>query len=70
MKQANVQAPARRRFLKQVMAVGGGSALVLFSVARDDAPVIHSGNGGEVTPAGQGYRLTDHIRAYYESTRS
>lgn len=68
MKEQETKAPERRRFLKQVMALGGGGALVLFSMPEPEVPA--SGHDGTGVPETRGYRMTGHIRAYYESARS
>lgn len=68
MKERGTKAPERRRFLKQVMAMGGGGALVLFSMPEPEIPA--SGHEGTDVQGARGYRVTSHIRAYYDSARS
>ncbi|MBP2648462.1 MAG: hypothetical protein H6Q77_2086 [Gemmatimonadetes bacterium] len=55
----------RRSFLRRAVATGvtaGAAATSLGAVARQVAPAT------EVEPQGQaGYRVTEHVKAYYES---
>ncbi|HHH43600.1 MAG TPA: twin-arginine translocation signal domain-containing protein [Gammaproteobacteria bacterium] len=59
----------RRDFLKGLAATGGATALL----AANAAPLIEPGS--PLTPVqtddghGQGYRLTRHIRDYYQTLR-
>ena len=69
MKDDHLDKPERRRFLKGVVATGGGAAVVALT-----------SNAGTTEPAAvpetesptkrKGYRLTPHIRHYYETLRS
>jgi hypothetical protein len=64
--------PARRRFLKQTVAAGGSGVLMILA-ARDDADGDSEHSTAEPAgpvPESRGYRLTDHIRAYYDTARS
>ena len=63
--QSPVSSPRRRRFL---LALGAGSAGAAAAAA---APVVTAAAApaAETAPATGGYRLTEHIRDYYESTR-
>jgi len=64
--------PARRRFLKGVMAVGGTTVLVAVgreAVLDDEAAPQQPVASREAAPAKRGYRETDHIRTYYETAR-
>jgi len=66
-KQQPPEGRSRRSFLKQA-AVAGGSAAVLAASGQASAvaPQPATGQGDLET----GYRVTDHIRAYYRSARS
>ncbi len=61
--------PTRRNFLKGVAATGGAAALL----AANASPLVDPGS--PLTPVSggdkhkQGYRLTPHIRDYYQSLR-
>lgn len=58
---------SRRSFLKQAAVAGGGAAVLAASgQARAAVPVPAAGQGDLET----GYRVTDHIRAYYRTARS
>ena len=70
---ADSDSQAQRRGRRRVVAVGGGvaAAAALAAVAlpgqRESAKVAKGVDG---RPAADGYRLTEHIRRYYETTRS
>jgi len=61
----------RRRFLRQTMTAAGGGVLVLLTAGAETDADSQSGNAGagEATVS-RGYRVTDHIRSYYETLRS
>lgn len=63
--------PGRRRFLKQAIAIGGTGVLVVLAAGEDSAdqaqPAVKQ---TATTSSPQGYRLTDHIRTYYDTARS
>ena len=63
--QSPVSSPRRRRFLFALGATGAGAA------AAAAAPAVGAvaAPAAEAAPASSGYRLTDHIRDYYDSTR-
>lgn len=62
----------RRRFLQQMVLLGGatGAGALVFSSAgavspsSSDAPLT-----GAKSTESKGYRLTDHIRTYYEKAQ-
>lgn len=62
----------RRRFLQQMVLLGGatGAGALVFSNARAISP---SSSGapisGEKSTVSKGYRLTEHIRTYYEKAQ-
>lgn len=63
--------PGRRLFLKQAMAMGGTGVLVLLATGVEGTePTRPDGNVVAANRTQQGYRLTDHIRTYYDTTRS
>lgn len=71
---ADSDSQAQRRGRRRVVAVGGGvaAAAALAAVAlpgrRESESKVAKGADGR--PAADGYRLTEHIRRYYETTRS
>ena len=72
MKKFDKTALPRRRFLQQMVLLGGatGAGALVFSNARaisessPEGPVTGAKNTGT-----KGYRLTDHIRTYYEKAQ-
>ena len=58
---------ARRSFLKQAAVAGSGIAF--FAATRQTSAVALQPAGDAVRPD-VGYRVTDHISAYYRSARS
>ena len=59
---------SRRQFLKGMAATGGGAALA--GVATSSRAVTpQSETEQEKKPASQGYRLTEHVRQYYDKAR-
>jgi hypothetical protein len=61
----------RRRFLRQTMTAAGGGVLVLLTAGAETRADSQSGNAGAgEAPVSRGYRVTDHIRSYYETLRS
>lgn len=61
----------RRRFLRQTVTAAGGGVLLLLTAHEGDTG--HTGSGetaADTAPVSQGYRVTDHIRSYYETLRS
>jgi hypothetical protein len=61
----------RRRFLRQTMTAAGSGVLVLLTAgAETDADSPPGNAGGGEAPVSQGYRVTEHIRSYYETLRS
>jgi hypothetical protein len=61
----------RRRFLRQTMTAAGGGVLVLLTAGAEAEADSQSENThpGEASVS-QGYRVTEHIRSYYETLRS
>jgi hypothetical protein len=57
----------RRTFIKRCAAVFGGVGALLVvgrqAIVKPKQPVSQPG------PSGQGYRLTEHIKRYYETAR-
>lgn len=67
----NTQKP-RRRFLQQLLVLGGatGAGAIAVNAAQRGAPTPQASAapaGG--SPAKKGYRLTKHIRTYYEKAQ-
>ena len=72
MKQSDNAQKPRRRFLQQLLVLGGatGAGAVALNASRRGAPTQQAG----ATPASgssgkKGYRLTKHIRTYYEKAQ-
>lgn len=66
------QEPAsRRRMLAGLGAVGAaGAAVAAMPLVREPVAVVAEAAAEPATPdAGSGYRLTEHIRRYYQTTR-
>lgn len=63
--------PGRRRFLKQAAAIGGTGMLAVLAgdagAGGQDGAAVADGAAARVR---RGYRLTAHIRAYYDTARS
>ena len=59
-----------RRRLVVGAGVAAGAALALAAVQRSGAPKPEVAAAEGAAPAAEGYRLTDHIRRYYETTRT
>jgi hypothetical protein len=59
-----------RRQLVVGAGVVAGAALAAATVARHVATPAGTAKAGSDSAQGEGYRLTDHIRRYYETTRS
>jgi hypothetical protein len=63
--------PGRRQCLQQAVAMGGTGVLVEFAAGQGDAqhaqpdPAVSADDRTH-----QGYRLTEHIRTYYDTARS
>jgi len=58
-------APSRRNFL---LAVGAGSVAAAAAVISGGSPPSQESSPKDKT-AGQGYRLTDHVRNYYRTAQ-
>ena len=61
---------AGRRRLVVGAGVAAGAALAVAAVQRHVAPKAEVAADKGTAPTRQGYRLTDHIRRYYETTRT
>lgn len=62
----------RRRFLQQMVLLGGatGAGALVFSSARAISQPSPDGHvTGAKTTESKGYRLTEHIRTYYEKAQ-
>ena len=67
MQQSDNTPLPRRRFLQQLLVLGGvtgAGALALNSVQAGSPGQAHS-QAVEPAPSSKGYRLTEHIRTYY-----
>jgi hypothetical protein len=71
---ADSDSQAQRRGRRRVVAVGAGvtaaAALAAVALPGTREPESKVGNAADGRAPAEGYRLTDHIRRYYESTRS
>lgn len=59
----------RRELLKGALVGSGAAALAGVGVDAAAAPVEKQDAGPTPKPESQGYRETDHVRAYYERAR-
>ncbi len=59
----------RREFLVKGMAAVGGAAVVAMAGGRKRASVEESPATTSPAAESQGYRMTPHIREYYEKAR-
>ncbi len=57
----------RRQFLKRATIFGGLTALLGIVRPAEAGPPKESRRQPE--PSGQGYRLTEHVKKYYETAR-
>ena len=71
---ADSDSQAQRRGRRRVVAVGAGvtaaAALAAVALPGRREPEAQAGNTPDGRKPAEGYRLTDHIRRYYETTRS
>lgn len=72
MKQSSNTPLQRRHFLRQLMVLGGATgagAIALGSTGYrlEQAPAKHAAT--ETSTPAKGYRLTEHIRTYYEKAQ-
>jgi len=73
MKTSGKQRIPRRHFLQQLLLIGGatGAGAAMLASAHpalpQAGPQADERNPGSTT--GKGYRLTEHIRTYYEKAR-
>lgn len=58
----------RRTFIKGAALLGG--LAVWLGMGRPDVFKTKGQPPAQEPPAGQGYRLTEHVKKYYESARS
>jgi len=70
MKQPNFTSNSRRDFLKKVAIIGGvtGAAAVVANVLTP-VPVVRKREADPRENTASGYRLTEHIRTYYDKAR-
>lgn len=72
MKQSdNIQKP-RRRFLQQLMVLGGATGATAVALNTSQAGTQSQqpeASAAPAAPAKKGYRLTKHIRTYYEKAQ-
>ena len=59
-----------RRQLVVGAGVAAGAALAVAAFARHSAAPAAAAKAGSDPAQGEGYRLTDHVRRYYETTRT
>jgi hypothetical protein len=60
--------PKRRGFLLALGAGGIGAAAIAARSLPGAAPVTAS--GGSDAAVGEGYRVTDHVKRYYQTTKT
>jgi hypothetical protein len=60
----------RRTFLKTIALLGGSAAVLAARKGFAAKPSVNRKPSGESAVPSQGYRLTPHIRKYYERARS
>jgi hypothetical protein len=61
--------PARRRLVVGA-GVAAGAALAVAALQRRPETKTPMAAADSEPPSGQGYRLTEHVRRYYETTRT
>lgn len=59
-----------RRGLVVGVGVAGATALAAQALHRGANPSTAVASAAPASEAGDGYRLTDHVKRYYETTRS
>lgn len=59
------QVPERRRFFKELAVAGGAAALLAAGGRASGAEVGASGPSEDA----KGYRLSEHVKAYYNTLR-
>jgi len=72
MKQSGKSKLPRRRFLQQLMVLGGatGAGAMMLSTGQANAAMSPTAKPvPQATPETKGYRLTEHIRTYYEKAK-
>jgi hypothetical protein len=72
MTQPSNPALPRRHFLRQLMVLGGATgagAIALTSTQLSAAPPPSKRVAADTSTTSKGYRLTDHIRTYYEKAQ-
>ena len=71
---ADSDSQAQRHRRRRVVAVGAGvgaaAALAAVALPGKHEPETQAANAANGRKQAEGYRLTDHIRRYYETTRS
>jgi hypothetical protein len=68
---AGSEAPrASRRRVVVGAGVAAGAAVAAATVARHAAPNAVAVTAEATAPTASGYRLTEHVRRYYETTRT
>lgn len=58
---------SRRHFLFAAGASGAAAATVLVATRKDGATALPE--NAKTLPAGNGYRVTEHVRNYYRTTK-
>jgi hypothetical protein len=72
MKKTGKQSLPRRHFLQQLLLVGGATgagAAMLVSGRPALSTTARQSTGDSAKELGKGYRLTEHIRTYYDKAR-
>lgn len=72
MKQSDNTQKPRRRFLQQLMVLGGATgagAMALNAAQQDRQAAQASPSPAKRNSPKKGYRLTKHIRTYYEKAQ-
>lgn len=72
MKKTGNQGLPRRHFLQRLLLLGGAtgaSAAMLVSARPALSKMTRQPIAGNTSERGKGYRLTEHIRTYYDKAR-
>lgn len=71
MKQTGKSESPRRHFLRQLMVLGGaaGAGAIIAQGLRAQASLPQADHTDSTAAQNKGYRLTEHIRTYYEKAQ-
>jgi len=68
-KPSDIKRKGRRLFLKTMALLGGSAAVLAARKGLAANPPVENKAAGESAVRSQGYRLTPHIKRYYERAR-